>query len=91
MHVHAIVICKNEDDSIQNERAIAVTTYLALYVFWDFPDAQGQITLESMVGFVIIIFSILQVKSMQRPGIEAIRTQLQPSKPKREITNITNS
>ena len=30
------------------------------------------------------------VKSMQRSGTEAIRTQLQPSKPKREITNITS-
>ena len=28
---------------------------------------------------------------MQRSGTEAIRTQLQPSKTKREITNITNS
>ena len=28
---------------------------------------------------------------MQRPGSEAIRTQIQPSKPKREITEITNS
>ena len=28
---------------------------------------------------------------MQRSGTEAIRTQIQPSKPKQEITNITNS
>ena len=28
---------------------------------------------------------------MQRSGTEAIRTQIQPSKPKRKITNITNS
>ena len=28
---------------------------------------------------------------MQKSGAEAIRTQIQPSKPKREITNITNS
>ena len=28
---------------------------------------------------------------MQIPGTDAIRTQLQPSKPKRETTNITNS
>ena len=28
---------------------------------------------------------------MQRLGTEAIRTQLQPSKPKREITNIAKS
>ena len=33
----------------------------------------------------------MKVKSIQRSGPEAIRTQLQPSKPKREITNITNS
>ena len=33
----------------------------------------------------------MQVKSMQRSATEAIRTQLQPSKPKREITNITKS
>ena len=30
-------------------------------------------------------------KNMQRSGTEAIRTQIQPSKPKREITKITNS
>ena len=28
---------------------------------------------------------------MQRSGAEAIRNQIQPSKPKREIINITNS
>ena len=33
----------------------------------------------------------IEVKSMQRSGTEAIRTQLQPSKPKREISDITNS
>ena len=33
----------------------------------------------------------LKTKSMQRPGTEAIRTQIHPSKPKREITQITNS
>ena len=33
-----------------------------------------------------------KVKSMQRSGTKAIRTQLrQPSNPNREITNITNS
>ena len=34
--------------------------------------------------------SIRKVKSMQRTGTEAIRPQIQPSKPKREITYITN-
>ena len=36
-------------------------------------------------------FCLIKVKSMQRPGTEAIRTQIQPSKPKWEITKITNS
>ena len=31
-----------------------------------------------------------KVKRMQRLGTEAIRTQIQPSKPKGEITNVTN-
>ena len=35
--------------------------------------------------------NMLKVKSMQRSGTEAIRTQIQPSKPKWEITNITNN
>ena len=35
--------------------------------------------------------NVLKVNSMQRSGNEAIRTQIQPPKPKREITNITNS
>ena len=33
----------------------------------------------------------LDLKSMQRSGTEAIRPQIQPSKPKREITKIRNS
>ena len=33
----------------------------------------------------------VKVKRMQRSGTEAIRTKIQPSKPKREITKITNS
>ena len=32
----------------------------------------------------------LKVKSMQRSGTEATRAQIQTSKPKRDITNITN-
>ena len=30
-------------------------------------------------------------KTYEKSGTEAIRTQTQPAKPKREITNITNS
>ena len=38
-----------------------------------------------------LTYAVLTCKIMQKSGTEAIRTQLQPSKPKREITNITNS
>ena len=34
---------------------------------------------------------MVKVKSIQRSETEAIRIQIQPSKPKREITKITNS
>ena len=39
--------------------------------------------------FILSLF--MKVKSMQRSGTEAIRTQIHSSKPKREITNIINS
>ena len=38
-----------------------------------------------------MIFLNLYTKSPGRPGTEALRTQIQPSKPKRELTKITNS
>ena len=37
------------------------------------------------------ISPIIKVKSMQKSGTGAIRTQIQSTKPKREITKITNS
>ena len=36
-------------------------------------------------------FCLIKVKSMQRPGTEAIRTQIQPSNPKWKITNSQNT
>ena len=38
-----------------------------------------------------VLQNFTKVQSMQRPGTEAIRTQIQPSQPKQEITKITNS
>ena len=38
---------------------------------------------------VSVVVVLLKVKSMQRPGTEAIRTQIKPSKSKREITKVT--
>ena len=42
---------------------------------------------KSSVCDQIRIDRCLKVKSMQKSGTEAIRTQIQPSKPKREIPN----
>ena len=54
------------------------------------------VQIEHMLYYLIInsahqiSITTVTVKCMQRSGTEAIRIQLQPSKPKREITNITN-
>ena len=45
----------------------------------------------TQVRKLFFLYAKIKVKNMQRSGTEAIRTQIQPSKPKREITNITNS
>ena len=39
------------------------------------------------LAFIWKNVTMMEIKTMQRSGTEAIRTQLQPSKPKREITN----
>ena len=39
-----LVACKNEEDPIKNEGARVVTTLLI-----NFPDAQGQLTLKSVM------------------------------------------
>ena len=44
-----LVICKNEEDPLENEGTRVVTRFLPLQVFWDFPDAQGQLTPQSKV------------------------------------------
>ena len=44
-----------------------------------------------LILYSIVSYSYIKVKRMQRSGTEAIRTQIQPSKPKRKITKITNS
>ena len=41
--------------------------------------------------FAKVVQCLEKVKSMQRSGIEAIRTQIQPSKPNREIPKITKN
>ena len=56
----------------------------------DPPFAYTQFT-DDFTGTGDIDVQLIEVKSMQRSGTEATRTQLQPSKPKREITNITSS
>ena len=46
--------------------------------------------MTTLRALLFLKFSI-EVKSMQISGTKAIRTQIQPSKPKRDITNITKS
>ena len=42
--MNVLVACKNEEDSIKNKGARVVTT-----LFIDFSDAQGQLTLKSVM------------------------------------------
>ena len=42
--IDVLVTCKNEEDPIKNEGARVVTT-----LFIDFSDAQGQLTLKSVM------------------------------------------
>ena len=42
-----LVTCKNEEDPIKNEGAGVLTSLL-----FDFSDAQGQLTLKSVVEFL---------------------------------------
>ena len=44
-----LFICKNEEDPFKIETTRVVTTFLPLLVYGDFPDAQGQLTPQSMV------------------------------------------
>ena len=46
---------------------------------------------DQVRGYAVSNVLSQMVKSMQRSGTEAIRIQIQPSKPKWEIANITNS
>ena len=47
--VHVLVTCKNKDDSIKNEGARVVTTFFHYIIMEIFPDAQGQLALQSLV------------------------------------------
>ena len=44
-----LVTCKNEENPIKNEGARVITTFLPLYVYRIFLDAQGQLTPQSLV------------------------------------------
>ena len=46
MYIVVLVTCKNEKDPIKNEGARVLTSLL-----FDFSDAQGQLTLKSVVEF----------------------------------------
>ena len=47
--MHVLVTCKNEEDQIENEGARLFTRFLPLLVMGIFPNAQGQLTLQSTV------------------------------------------
>ena len=68
--MHVLVTCKNEDDSVKNERARVVTTVFFHYKSMGiFPDAQGQLTLQSLVrsGPISNSYSLVTCKNEEDP------------------------
>ena len=47
--MHVLVTCKNEVDPIKNEGARVFTRFFHYKSMWIFPDAQGQLTQQSLV------------------------------------------
>ena len=76
------------NEKIQHQTLLfnTIKTLFLCYVF-----SLGSCSFERYPFLFSVTFVMRKVKHMQRSGTEAIRTQIQPSKPKREITKITNS
>ena len=65
--MHVLFTCKNEDDSIKNEGARVVATFFSHYKSMGiFSDAQGQLTLQSIVrpGRISNSFETLWLSSL---------------------------
>ena len=63
-------------------------TYIMQSVNTSLSEKGNSLKIQHLATYLTIL---KEKKSMQRSETEAIRTQIQPSKPKREIINITNS
>ena len=64
--MHVLVTYKNEDDSIKNEGARVVTPFSHYKSMGIFPDAQGQLTPQSLVrsGLIPNSFEMLWMSSL---------------------------
>ena len=71
--------------------SMCISDLLSLLLFILVLEALSRQFRTGVPWELILMADSLEVKSMQKSGTEAIRTQSQLSKPKRELTNITNS
>ena len=64
--MHILVTCKNEENSIKNEGARVFTTFSHYKSMGIFPDAQGQLTPQSIVrsGRIPNSFEMLGLSSL---------------------------
>ena len=65
--MHVLVTCKNKKDPIKNEGTRVFTRYISQYKsIGIFPDAQGQLYLQSMdgSGLISISFETLWLSSL---------------------------
>ena len=73
-----------------------ITFFKKMFLFKSRKNAVKEFVRISDYGDIDLIFNVTilyssKSKNMQSQGTEAIRTQIEPSKPKRKITTITNS
>ena len=75
--IAVLVTCKNEEDPFKNEGARALTRFSPLLVYVIFSDAQGQLTLQSLVesGRNSNSFGILWLSSLPA-SMKKIRSKM---------------
>ena len=74
------ITCKNAENRSKSGVTRVVTTHLSLYIYVDFPDAQGQLTPSSELISSLILnlvkilwFSLLPERMMNKqPNIKAL-------------------
>ena len=86
--MHVLFTCKNEVDQIKNERARVFTRFSHYKSMGVFPDAQGQLTPQSLVrsGRILNLSKMLWMSSL--PASMKIRSKIEELECSKHYTSI---